>query len=118
MIERASASLPETIFTILSMVWVLSPGFMRSGEYPVLKSVPCTSPDIFSNTGMQTSSVTPGYTVLSYTTIDPRERFHPTVFVAEITQPRSGLFEEVTGVGTLTMMKLHRLMVVGSSVKD
>jgi polyisoprenoid-binding protein YceI len=36
-----------------------------------LKSIPHFKPDSFSNIGTQSSSVAPGYTVDSYTTIEP-----------------------------------------------
>ena len=42
--SNASASLPDTIFKILVSVFILSPGFIRSGEYPNLKSVPTFNP--------------------------------------------------------------------------
>jgi hypothetical protein len=60
-----SASHPETTFKILVIVCSLSPGFMRSGEYPTLKSVLNFKPETYSKTGIQSSSVQPGYTVLS-----------------------------------------------------
>ena len=49
-----------TIFGIFSIVCLLSPGLIRSGEYPTPKSTPILSPDLFSNNGTHTSSVQPG----------------------------------------------------------
>ena len=51
---------PEVTFKILSTVCSLSPGLIRSGEYPTKKSILNCSPEIFSNTGTHSSSVTPG----------------------------------------------------------
>ena len=52
--------LPETIFKIFVRVLILSPGTIRSGLYPNLKSVPPFNPEIFSRIGTQSSSVQPG----------------------------------------------------------
>jgi len=49
----------------------LSPGLILSGEYPQKKSTLYFNPECFSIIGMQSSSVHPGYTVDSYTTILP-----------------------------------------------
>ncbi|MCY1246265.1 hypothetical protein D3C72_517180 [compost metagenome] len=51
---------PAVTFRIFSTVCSLSPGFMRSGEYPAKKSTLNFNPDTFSNTGTHSSSVTPG----------------------------------------------------------
>ena len=50
----------ETTFFIFSIVLTLSPGTMRSGLYPVEKSLLKSKFDFFSNKGVQISSVTPG----------------------------------------------------------
>ena len=55
-----SASIPETILVIVSNRWILSPGLIRSGEYPILKSFPHFKPDSISRIGTHISSVTPG----------------------------------------------------------
>ena len=47
----------------------LSPGLILSGLYPHVKSLPYLRFDSFSKIGTQSSSVHPGYTVDSYTTI-------------------------------------------------
>ena len=52
----------ETIFTVFTKVCTLSPGLIRSGEYPTLKSSPTLNPETSSKIGMQSSSVHPGYT--------------------------------------------------------
>ncbi len=54
---------PEVIFKILSTVCSLSPGLIRSGEYPTKKSTLNCNPENFSKTGTHSSSVAPGYTV-------------------------------------------------------
>jgi hypothetical protein len=51
---------PEVTFLIFSTVCSLSPGLIRSGEYPAKKSRLNFKPDVFSITGMQSSSVAPG----------------------------------------------------------
>ena len=51
---------PEVTFNIFSTVCNLSPGLMRSGEYPAKKSTLNCNPEIRSNTGTHSSSVTPG----------------------------------------------------------
>src|SRR5262245_3774129 len=48
---------------------------------------------------MHTSSVAPGYTVDSKTTIAPRVRFWPTEVLAPTSGPKSGLCASSTGVG-------------------
>lgn len=52
-----AAKLREAKFHIVA---VPTPGLMRSGEYPILKSTPQVRPDSFSRIGTHTSSVTPG----------------------------------------------------------
>ena len=54
---------PEVTFNIFSTVCSLSPGLIRSGEYPAKKSTLNFKPEVFSKTGMHSSSVAPGYTV-------------------------------------------------------
>ena len=54
---------PEVTFLICSTVCNLSPGLIRSGEYPAKKSKLNFRPEVFSTIGIQLSSVTPGYTV-------------------------------------------------------
>ena len=53
--------------------------------------------------GTQISSVTPGYTVDSKTTMLPFVRFLPTVRLAPSTGVRSGVWSAFTGVGTATI---------------
>ncbi len=65
------SSWPETILTIFSSGWSRSPGLIRSGLYPSLKSTPQRKPETFSNSGPQISSVAPGWTVDSKTTMLP-----------------------------------------------
>ena len=67
---------------------------------------------------MQISSVTPGYTVDSNTTIVPGVKFCPTVFEAPIIGLKSGLLSSLTGVGTATIINLARLKFPGSSVNS
>ena len=50
---------PEVTFKIFSTVCFLSPGLIRSGEYPAKKSTLNLSPETRSNTGIHSSSVTP-----------------------------------------------------------
>ena len=54
------------------------PGLV-GGLDPIFQSTPHLSPDSFSMIGTQISSVTPGYTVDSKTTMVPGVRFCPTV---------------------------------------
>ena len=58
--SNVSASQPETTFLIFVIVCYLSPGLIRSGEYPALKSVINFNPETSSSTGIQSSSVQPG----------------------------------------------------------
>ena len=51
---------PAVTFNIFSTVCSLSPGLIRSGEYPAKKSTLNFNPLIFSKTGTHSSSVTPG----------------------------------------------------------
>ena len=67
-------------------------------------------------TGMQTSSVAPGYTVDSKTTVVPFLRFLPTSVLALINGRKSGLWASSTGVGTATTMKPASLRADGSVV--
>lgn len=97
-----SSSDPETIFTIVSKRFSLSPGLIRSGENPTLKSSPHFKPDS-SKIGIQISSVTPGYTVDSKTTIDPLVKFCPTVLEAHSSGFKFGILFSVIGVGTATI---------------
>ena len=64
------------------------------------------------------SSVTPGYTVDSKTTMVPGVRFWPTVREAPSTGRRSGVVSGFTGVGTATTMNLASFSRVGSEVKS
>jgi len=57
--------LPDVTFRIFVTVCSLSPGLIRSGEYPQKKSLLNFNPLPSSKIGTQISSVTPGYTVLS-----------------------------------------------------
>ena len=79
---------------------------MRSGEYPQKKSSLNLSP-LCSSSGTQISSVTPGYTVLSYTTISPFFSTLATLCVAFTTGVKSGRLFLSIGVGTVTIKKLH-----------
>ena len=98
-----SRSIPETIFVMFSSLCFLSPGLIRSGEYPTLKSLPADRPDSLSRIGIHTSSVTPGYTVDSNTTTEPLLRLRPTIVPARMTGDKSGVWSWFTGVGTAIM---------------
>ena len=74
MISAASGLDPAVTFVIVVRQCVLSPGLIRSGLYPTEKSVLNVRFDSFSRMGTQISSVAPGYTVDSYTTISPSDR--------------------------------------------
>ena len=52
-------------------LWFLSPGLIRSGEYPQKKSLLNIRFEWSSKIGTHTSSVAPGKTVDSNTTISP-----------------------------------------------
>ena len=71
----------------------------------MLKSCFHLKPENFSSTGTQTSSVAPGYTVDSYTTIAPRFMWRPTVSELPIRGWKSGRRASSIGVGTATTMK-------------
>src|SRR3989338_6873754 len=94
-----SLSHPETTLTILLSVCCLSPGLIRSGEYPILKSIGHERPLCCSRMGRQISSVTPGYTVDSKTTILPFDRCSPTTLHAPLSKVRSGSCRLSIGVG-------------------
>ena len=68
--------------------------------------------------GTQISSVTPGYTVDSNTTIVPGVRFCPTVLDAPSTGLRSGVLSLLTGVGTATIINFASFNLEGSAVKS
>ena len=51
---------PDVTLTILSIVFILSPGLILSGEYPIKKSLLTLRELFFSRTGIQNSSVQPG----------------------------------------------------------
>ena len=65
---------------------------------------------------MHTSSVHPGYTVDSYTTIVPFVKFLPTISDAPITGDKSGVWSIFTGVGTATIINFAFLSSVSSAV--
>ncbi len=50
---------------------------------------------------MQISSVTPGYTVDSYTTIEPFVKLRPMILLALSTGAKFGVLSELIGVGTV-----------------
>ncbi len=102
-VSNVSSSIPDTIFVIVSKRCTLSPGLIRSGEYPILKSTPHFNPDSFSRIGTQISSVTPGYTVDSKTITEPLTRFRPNRRLAPSTGDKSGVWSLLTGVGTATI---------------
>ena len=92
---------PEVTFKIFSTVCSLSPGLIRSGEYPAKKSTLNFNPDTRSSTGIHSSSVAPGNTVDSYTTTSPFFNTLPTVSDALYRGVKSGLLCLSTGVGTV-----------------
>ena len=61
--SAASGVEPDVTFIIFSTVCSLSPGLIRSGEYPAKKSRLKTNPDVLSRMGTHSSSVMPGQTV-------------------------------------------------------
>ena len=68
--------------------------FKLSDDISNMISDACTpqiSPDSFSRIGTQTSSVTPGYTVDSYTTTEPFVKFLPNIWLAPSTGDRFGV---------------------------
>ena len=89
---------------------------MRSGEYATLKSLPHTKPECFSKIGTQISSVTPGHTVDSKTTMLPGLIYLPTKALAPSTGVKSGVQSELTGVGTATTINLASFKQLGSEV--
>ena len=68
--------------------------------------------------GTHTSSVTPGYTVDSNTTIVPGVIFWPTVLDAPSTGLRSGVVSLFTGVGTATMINFASFNLDASDVNS
>jgi hypothetical protein len=60
MTSSEAASIPETIFGVVTSVHVVLPGSMRSGLKPRWKSRPATSPDPSSSSGRTFSWVVPG----------------------------------------------------------
>ena len=115
-VSKVSSSIPDTTLTIVSNLWSLSPGFILSGEYPTLKSTPHFIPEASSSIGIHISSVTPGYTVDSYTTIDPFTKFLPKVLLAPITGLKSGVLSSLVGVGTATIWNLASFNLLSSQV--
>ena len=85
----------------------LSPGLILSGLYPAKKSVLNFSPDLLSKIGTQNSSVAPGYTVDSYTTISRFFKILPIISDADLRGLRSGWFDSSSGVGTVTIKTLQ-----------
>ena len=61
--SAASGVEPDVTFIIFSTVCSLSPGLIRSGEYPAKKSRLKTNPEVLSRMGTHSSSVMPGQTV-------------------------------------------------------
>ena len=62
--------------------------------------------DSFSRIGTHISSVAPGKTVDSYTTISFFFKTNPTVLLADLIKERSGILSS-SRVGTVTTKKLH-----------
>jgi hypothetical protein len=75
---------PPTTFGMFFVLYVLLPGSMRSGENASAKSFPASSPPD-SSAGRTTSSVVPGYVVLSRITSWPLRRYCLISFTAETT---------------------------------
>ena len=63
---------------------------------------------------MHTSSVAPGYTVDSYTTMAPFFMYLPTLSLDFTSGVKSGWWASSTGVGTATMMKSASEITLGS----
>lgn len=61
------------------------------------------NPLIFSNSGAQNSSVTPGYSVDSKITISSFLRYLDIVLQADSISDRSGFLSSVIGVGTVNI---------------
>ena len=70
-----------------------------------MKSIPQRRPDAFSSSGPQISSVAPGCTVDSNTTMQPGRSTGPIERQARTSREKSGLFFSSTGVGTATTKK-------------
>ena len=102
-ISKDSSSIPDTTLIASLSLCSLSPGLILSGEYPTLKSIPHLKPDSSSRIGTHISSVTPGYTVDSNTTIAPFVKFLPTILHALLTGFKSGVLSGLIGVGTATI---------------
>ena len=109
-VSRANLFDPDTIFFIFSIVLILSPGTILSGLYPVENSSLKVRPDFSSKIGVHTSSVTPGYTVDSYITIEPFFIILPTNLLDSISGLRSGVLFSLIGVGTVIINMLFPLI--------
>ena len=107
---RAISFEAETTFFIFSMVFTFSPGTILSGLYPVEKSILKINLDFFSNIGVQISSVTPGYTVDSYITIESFFKTLPIISLDDIKGCKSGVLSSFIGVGTVTIYTLQSLI--------
>ena len=106
-VSAASGVEPDVTLSILVIVCCLSPGFILSGLYPTKKSSLNLRLLTLSRTGTHSSSVTPGYTVLSYITISPGFKTEPTVSLAFINGVRTGLLFLSVGVGTVIINTLQ-----------
>ncbi len=71
-----------------------------------MKSTPWVRPEPFARIAPHSSSVTPGYTVDSYTTTSPFLSTLLTVSLAFTTGVKSGRLSTSTGVGTATTKKV------------
>src|SRR5579863_7225407 len=98
---------PDVTLVIDVKVWILSPGLILSGEYPTKKSRLYIKPEALSNTGTQSSSVQPGYTVDSYITISFGFKRLPIISEAFSKGCRSGHLKRSMGVGTVTINTEH-----------
>ena len=83
-IESVFSSIAPTTLAILSTVCSLSPGLILSGLYQIVKSFGQDNPLTLSRTGRQISSVAPGSTVDSYTTICQGCNIDPIISLALI----------------------------------
>ncbi len=90
---------PPTTFGMFAVVNRLLPGSTRSGENARKKSCPSTKP-FASRRGCTTSSVVPGYVVLSNTISCPARRCGRTLSTAERMNEMSGSLLFRSGVGT------------------
>src|SRR4030095_6676312 len=91
--------MPPTIFGVL---WVLNevlPGSILSGEKARKKSVPTRKPEL-SSSGKISSSVVPGYVVLSKTMSCPACKYVRIFSVADSIKEMSGSRLLLNGVGT------------------